>query len=95
MNCCKPVQVGTKKEHVVLVVTDLSVSLSSVGVLGEAFSSDSDCEIVKPQFSSFSGKRRRPKTRSSCQEEARKKWTVKSAEVGAAVYQSVARLGQQ
>ena len=26
----------------------------SVGVLGEVFSSDSDCEIVKPQLLSFS-----------------------------------------
>ena len=39
-------------------VTDVSVSPSSVVVLGNAFLSDSDCEIVKPQFSSFSSKRR-------------------------------------
>ena len=35
------------------VVADVCVSPSSVGVLGEAFPSDSDCDIVKPQFSSF------------------------------------------
>ena len=35
----------------VLVVTDVSVSPATVGVLGEASPSDSDCEIVKPQFS--------------------------------------------
>ena len=29
-------------------VSDVSVSPPSVGVLGEDFSSDSDCEIVKP-----------------------------------------------
>ena len=34
------------------------VSLSSVGVLGEVFPSDSDCELVKPQFSCFTRKRR-------------------------------------
>ena len=34
------------------------MSLPSVGVLGEVFTSDSDCEIVKAQFSSFSRKRR-------------------------------------
>ena len=41
-----------------VLVTDVSVSLTSVGVLGEVFPSHSDCETVKPQFSSFSRKRR-------------------------------------
>ena len=42
----------------VLVVTDAFVSLPSVGVFGEVIPSGSDCEIVKPQSSSFSRKRR-------------------------------------
>ena len=39
------------------VVTDVFVSLPSVGVLGEVFPSASDCEAVEPQSSSFSRKR--------------------------------------
>ena len=42
----------------VLVETRVSVSVLSVGALGEVFLSDSDCETVKPQSSPFSRKRR-------------------------------------
>ena len=40
----------------VLVVTHVSVSSPSVGVLGEVSPSDSDCETVQPQSFSFSRK---------------------------------------
>ena len=89
------------------VVTDVSVSLPSVCVLGEVFPSGSDCEILKPQSFFLSPEsaepfmwkvkemcecgRVRPKTRSSCQGGGHKKWTVKSTKVGQRSAESVAR----
>ena len=74
----------------VLVVTDVLVSLLSVGVLGVDFPSDLECEFAEPQSFSVSRKRQASllesqvcrKERLHLREGRFKKWTVKSDKGG-------------